>query len=60
MSWFSRLTNVLDPRRLDRDLADEIHDHLERRVADLVRDGMTPSDARRHARRIIRQRRRHP
>jgi putative ABC transport system permease protein len=51
MSWFSRLTNVLDPRRLDRDLADEIHDHLERRVADLVRDGMTPSDARRHARR---------
>lgn len=33
MSWLSRLTNALHPRQLDKDLADELADHIERRAA---------------------------
>src|ERR1700730_8753749 len=50
MSWFSRLTNALNPRRLDQDLADEIRDHLERRAAALGEKGLHPEEARLQAR----------
>ncbi len=49
MSWITRLKNAIDPHRLDRDLSDEIRDHLERRAADLEQQGFPPSEARRRA-----------
>ncbi len=49
MSWITRLKNAIDPRRLDRDLADEIRDHIERRAADLEQQGLPPAEARRRA-----------
>jgi predicted permease len=49
MSWFSRVKNALNPRRLDEDLADEIRDHIDRRVVDLHRGGLTLSEAQRQA-----------
>jgi hypothetical protein len=51
MSWLSRLTNVFRSERLDRDLEDELHYHVEARTAQLVREGMDPADAARAARR---------
>lgn len=36
--------------RMERDLARELRDHLDRRVADLVRSGVDPAEARRLAR----------
>jgi predicted permease len=50
MSWFSRLRNAWNPRRLDEDLAEEMRDHLERRAADLRREGLDAGEARRRAR----------
>ncbi len=50
MSWFSRLTNALNPRRLDKDLAEEMADHLERRTAALNEKGLNAGEARRQAR----------
>src|ERR1700675_100951 len=50
MSWLSRLTNALNPRRLDQDLADEIKDHLERRTAALGEKGLNTEEARQQAR----------
>src|ERR1051326_517816 len=49
MSWFSRLRNTLNSRQLDRDLADELRDHLERRAAGLVAGGCPPEEAHRRA-----------
>ncbi len=49
MSWLSRLINAMHPKRLDRDLADEMQDHLDRRAADLRNLGLTPSEAQRRA-----------
>ncbi len=49
MSWWSRLTNVLNPRRLDESLDDEIRDHLERRAAAFAAEGLSPDEARRRA-----------
>ncbi len=46
MTWWSRL---LRGNRLERDLDRELRDHLERHVADLIRDGMSEADARRNA-----------
>ena len=51
MSWLSRLTNVFRSERLDRDLENELHYHVEARTAQLVREGMDPADAARAARR---------
>jgi predicted permease len=45
MSWMSRFTNVLRLRRVDRDLDDEQRFHLESRIEDLVRDGLTREQA---------------
>src|SRR5947209_2828536 len=50
MSWLSRLTNALNPRRLDKDLAEEVADHLERRGAALRQKGLSPEQARQQAR----------
>jgi predicted permease len=47
MSW---LTRLLRRGRLERQLDAELRDHLERQVADYVRDGMSEADARRRAR----------
>jgi predicted permease len=49
MSWLSRLTNTLNPRRLDNDLAEEMRDHIERRAADLQAKGLSASEAQRKA-----------
>jgi predicted permease len=49
MSWFSRLKNALNSRRLDQDLDEETRDHIERRAADLQRSGLDRSEARRQA-----------
>ena len=49
MSWWSRLHNALDARRLDDTLEDEIRDHLDRRAAALREAGVSPEDARRQA-----------
>lgn len=47
MKWLIRLFNKA---RLDRELAAELEDHLERQVRDFVADGMSETEARRHAR----------
>jgi len=50
MSWFSRLRNALNPHRLDKDLAEEIKDHLERKAAALGQNGLDPDEAEGQAR----------
>jgi len=50
MSWLSRFKNALRPRRLDEDLAAEMADHLERRVAALRAKGLGSDEALRQAR----------
>jgi hypothetical protein len=49
MSWFSRLTNALRSQNLDRDLSEEMFDHLERRSETLHEQGLAPEEARRKA-----------
>jgi hypothetical protein len=49
MSWFSRLRNAIRPQQLDEDLADEMRDHMERRIVTLREKGVTPEEARRQA-----------
>src|SRR5581483_4187508 len=49
VSWISRLKNSLNPRRLDEDLANEFHDHIERRAEDLRRHGLSGAEAQRQA-----------
>jgi putative ABC transport system permease protein len=50
MKWLSRLFNR---KRLDRELAAELEDHLERQVRDFVGDGLSESEARRRARLLL-------
>ena len=47
MSWWRRLRHR---DRLEGELDRELRDHVERQVADHVRAGMSPREARRHAR----------
>ena len=47
MSWFARL---IGKQRLEQELSQELHFHLEQHVRDLVAGGMTPEQARRRAR----------
>ncbi len=49
MSWLSKLSNALHPRQLDRDLRDELSDHLERRAAALRDQGLSDEEAHREA-----------
>ncbi|HEY3934813.1 MAG TPA: ABC transporter permease [Gemmatimonadales bacterium] len=51
MSWIDRVTNLLRPERLSRDLDVEIDTHLGERTDDLVAAGMSPLAARAEARR---------
>jgi predicted permease len=51
MSWLSRLSNVFRGNRLDRDLDDELQFHIQARVEDLIRRGLTPEDAAQQAQR---------
>ncbi len=47
--WFQRLRNLFRKEQLDRDLQDELASHLEMHIADNLRSGMTPEEARRIA-----------
>jgi predicted permease len=48
--WLQRVRSRLADRgRFERDLADEVRAHLELRVTDLIRRGLTPNEARRRA-----------
>jgi len=46
---FNQLLNWFRLRRLDEDLARELNYHIDRRIDDLTRSGLTASDARRQA-----------
>jgi len=48
-SFFLRLRNLFGKDKLDRDLHDELASHLELHIADNLRAGMTPAEARRDA-----------
>jgi putative ABC transport system permease protein len=50
MSWISRIANALRPERAAAELDDELRFHLEARVDQLVREGMSRRDAERAAR----------
>jgi len=47
--WLVRLCGVVGGARSDRELAEELESHLEMHVADGVRAGLTPQEARRQA-----------
>ena len=47
--WFQRLHNLFRKEQLDRDLQDELASHLEMHIADNLRSGMSPEEARRRA-----------
>ncbi|MDP9340282.1 MAG: permease prefix domain 1-containing protein, partial [Acidobacteriota bacterium] len=49
MSWLSRLRDTFRKEKLDRELDEELRAHVEMRVAANLAAGMTPSDARYHA-----------
>jgi hypothetical protein len=49
MSWLSRLRNAINSRGLDEDLAEEMRDHRERRVAALEAKGLPTEEALRQA-----------
>ncbi|HKI10926.1 MAG TPA: ABC transporter permease [Candidatus Acidoferrum sp.] len=48
-STFFRLRNLFRKEQLDRELHDELASHLEMHIADNLRSGMTPEEARRDA-----------
>src|SRR6266478_799605 len=47
--WLSRFGGLFGKQRRDRELSDEIQSHLEMHVADNLRAGMPPLEARRRA-----------
>ena len=49
MSWLSRLVNVVRQPRLDRDLDEEIRFHLDARIEEFTKAGMSSDEARRRA-----------
>jgi hypothetical protein len=53
MSWISRIGNALRPGRAAADLKDGLQFHLDRRAADLVRDGLPRAEAELLARRQL-------
>jgi predicted permease len=48
-AWILRLVGLFARDRRDRELTDELESHLQMRIADNVRCGMTADEARRHA-----------
>src|ERR1700722_3483802 len=51
MSWFNRLSNLLRREDLGRDLDEELQFHIDARIRDNLKAGMTQEAARRDARR---------
>ena len=51
MSWFHRLSNLLRRDDLDRELDEELQFHIDARMRDNLKAGMTAEAARRDARR---------
>ena len=49
MSWLSRLRHTFRTGKLDNELDEELRSHLEMRIADNIRAGMTPTEARHDA-----------
>jgi len=49
MSWWRRLIGRWRRSRFERDMAAELQFHLDERVSDLVRQGLSPHEARRRA-----------
>src|SRR5690242_19956008 len=50
MSWLSRVVNVFRSSRVDRDLEDELRFHVDSRIEELIRGGMTRQEAERETR----------
>jgi hypothetical protein len=48
-AWLSRIAGFARPAQGEREFADELQSHLDLHIADNVRAGMTPEDARRNA-----------
>jgi hypothetical protein len=48
-AWFVRLFGVFESTRAEQELSAEIESHLQLHVADNMRAGMSPRDARRRA-----------
>src|ERR687897_78709 len=49
MSMLTRLANRVWPRRLARDLEDEVEFHIDMRASDYVKSGMSTDDATKEA-----------
>ena len=47
MSWINRITNLLRSRELAKGLDEELRFHLDSRIRDNIKAGMTPEEARR-------------
>src|SRR5262245_10904418 len=53
MSWFSRWRTVWRSGRLADDIESELRFHLDARTDDLIREGLSPAEARREAARRL-------
>ena len=49
MSVLRRFTNLFRRSAIDRDIADELHSHIDMRIESNLASGMSPADARREA-----------
>lgn len=47
MGWFRRISKTLRPARLEDDLQDEVAFHIEKRIDELIAEGVPPEEARR-------------
>src|SRR5687767_5029414 len=48
-AWLARIAGFVRPQHGERDFADELQSHIDLHVADNIRAGMTPGEARRDA-----------
>ena len=53
MGWLDRAANAFRRRQLDDEIDEELRFHVESRAADLERQGRSPIEARREARRLL-------
>src|ERR1700730_8428407 len=51
MSWSSRFWGLLQSKKLDQDLEEELSAHIDMRTGDNIASGMMPQEARQDARR---------
>src|SRR5918993_2661070 len=49
LAWIARLIGFIRPGRGEREFADELESHLQLHIADNLRAGMSPDEARRRA-----------